>query len=178
MPRLKHFDSLSTARFVTFTTYRRIKLLEFEPTMELVAKHISSLREVEQIKVHGYVIMPDHVHLVITPPDTVKLGLEIGKMKARSAHGILSIWRTIGLSVPMRLNIDHEPTGQSAFWQRRCYDHNCRTPEILKEKINYCHMNPVKQKLVSSPEEWLYSSYNWYMGKSNVPVQIDPIEAL
>jgi putative transposase len=176
MTLLQHFDSLSTARFITFTTYRRIRLLELEPAMGLVAKHISFLREKEHIKVHGYVIMPEHVHLVVTPPNELELGLEIGKMKARSAHEILSIWRAHGLPIPKRLNLNHEYTGESAFWQRRCYDHNCRTPQVVREKINYCHMNPVKQKLASSPEEWIYSSYNWYIGKTDVPVQIDPIE--
>ena len=84
--------------------------------MEIVAKHFSSLREKEKIKIHGYVLMPGHVHLVLTPPDELKLGTEIGKLKARSAHEILSYWRSQGFSVPKRLNIDHEPTGQTAFW--------------------------------------------------------------
>ena len=178
MTQLRHYDSYSTARIITFTTYRRFKLLEIEPAMEIISQHINILREKLAVAINGYVIMPEHVHLVVKPPDELKLGLEIGKMKARSAHEILSVWRTKGLSVPKRLNIKHEPTGQSAFWQRRCYDHNCRTPEIVREKINYCHMNPVKEMLVNSAEDWLYSSYNWYIGKTDVPVHIDPIEAL
>ncbi len=178
MPRLKHFDFLSTARFVTFTTYRRIRLLEIEPAMELFSKHINEFREKENVKIHGYVLMPEHVHLVLTPPDEMKLGPEIGKLKARCSHAILSHWRIQAISIPQRLNIEHEATGQAAFWQRRCYDHNCRTPEIVREKINYCHMNPVKRKLVILPEDWLYSSYRFYVGGIDVPVKIDPIEAL
>ena len=176
MPRLRHYDSFSTARFITFTTYRRIRLLELAPAMEIVARHINILRKSRGIEIHGYVLMPEHIHFVITPPDGLKLGIEIGKMKARSAHEILSLWRTNGMPIPKRLDWQHSPTGDSAFWQRRCYDHNCRTAEIAIEKINYCHMNPVKQKLVNSPEEWLYSSYNWYVGKTGGPVIIDNIE--
>jgi len=63
-----------------------------------------------------------------------------------------------------------------ALWQRRCYDHNCRTPETVVEKINYCHYNPVVRGLVNSPGEWIWSGYNWYQVNRNVPIKMDGIE--
>ena len=63
------------------------------------------------------------------------------------------------------------------LWQRRCYDRNCRTPESTREKIEYCHANPVRKGLVSHPWQWQWSSYNWYEGRNDVPIQMDAIEA-
>jgi putative transposase len=72
-----------------------------------------------------------------------------------------------------RLEVRRSGEGRLVFWQIRCYDHNCRTPEIVREKIEYCHKNPVVRGLVSDPAEWSCSSYNWYAGCENVPLSMD-----
>ena len=107
--------------------------------------------------------MPEHVHLVLFPPDGMKLGLVIREIKSRSAK--LYFKDSITL-----------PSGsRHIFWQKRCYDHNCRTCETVREKIIYCHNNPVVRKLVEEPSQWRWSSYNWYMGEREVPLVIDGV---
>ncbi len=59
---------------------------------------------------------------------------------------------------------------------RRGYDHNCRARDTVLEKINYCHNNPVKRGLVSEPGEWRWSSYNWYAGVTDGPIEMDGID--
>ncbi|MCB2231146.1 hypothetical protein KQH82_10565 [bacterium] len=65
-----------------------------------------------------------------------------------------------------------------AFWQPRCYEQKCRTPQTVLEKIRYCHLNPVKRGLVKEPGAWRWSSYNWYEGRSDVPIAMDEFESL
>jgi putative transposase len=108
--------------------------------------------------------MPEHVYLVLYPPESMKLGLVIREIKSLSARHYFSEF-PVG-----------EPDQTRVFWNRRCYDHNCRTPESVIEKINYCHMNPVKRGLVRDPEEWMWSCHNWYNGVADVPLRIDSIE--
>jgi hypothetical protein len=67
-------------------------------------------------------------------------------------------------------------SGTRVFWQKRCYDHNCRSSDVVKEKIIYCHNNPVKKGMVREPGEYRWSSYNWYQGKSDVPLAMDDYE--
>ena len=62
------------------------------------------------------------------------------------------------------------------FWQKRCYDHDCRTEETVKEKINSCHKNPVNRGLVNSMEDWIYSSYRWYQGMDNIVFEINGVK--
>jgi putative transposase len=164
MTRLRHFDHLNTARFITFSCYRRLPLLNSQETKDIFVGHLQLFRERTGIKVFGYVVMPEHVHLVLYPPADISLGREIGKLKAYAAIDLMKVLDSLSEPVPRRCQSDGSEADVRAFWERRCYDHNCRTPETTIEKINYCHNNPVKRGLVSEPAAWPWSSYRWYQG--------------
>ncbi len=165
MPKLKHYDNLGTARFITFSCYRRLPNMNSDQTKRLFIDELSDLRKKYDLKILGYVIMPDHIHLVLIPPAGIKMGLVIGRLKSIVAK---KHFATTG-----------KPEGSTGvFWEKRCYDHNCRTPEITLEKINYCHNNPVKKKLVESPDQYQWSSFNWYRGIRDVPLKIDEFESV
>jgi len=166
MTRLRHYDNLGTARFVTFSCYRRMPALGDPIACEIVIQQIDSARRKHGFKLWGYVLMPEHVHLVIYPPDDMKLGLVIGEIKSKSARAFFAATRSSNTNE------------KRVFWQRRCYDHNCRTPETMIEKIKYCHKNPVVRGLVSSPSEWEWSSFNWYNGRRDVPLEMDECEVM
>jgi putative transposase len=119
--------------------------------------------------------MPEHVHLVIHPPDGTLLGPLIGEIKSRSGAKIIA---DSLIQLPSDCRVQKGERERWAFWQPRCYDHNCRTPEIVLEKINYCHNNPVKRGLASEPSDWRWSSYNWYIGKRDVPIEIDEFDGV
>ena len=162
MTKLHHFDGFGTARFVTFSTYRRVKYLEDDRLCVSLADELVWMRRTSGVKIYGYVFMPDHVHLVLHPPDECELGVILGQVKGRSSFAYGQLLKT---------------KGPEPVWQRRCYDHNCRTPVATREKIEYCHKNPVSRGLVQDPAEWRWSSHNWYNGLKEVPFVIDSIEA-
>lgn len=161
MTRLRHYDNLGNGRFVTFSCYRRMPSLNNPRAIEILIRYIARVRDKHKFKLFGYVIMPEHVHLVLHPPDDMKLGLVIREIKSRSAREYFK-----GLSIG-------RPDAKRVFWQRRCYDHNCRTSQSVLEKIEYCHNNPVKRGLVEHPGEWKWSSYNWYHGRDEIPLRMD-----
>ena len=163
MPRLRHFDHEDTARFVTFNCYRNLKALDSYDAKQILVKRINEIRSKHDFKLLGYVIMPNHVHLVIHPPNGMPLGRVVGQIKSLTARDWFS-----------RSNI--EPNHRRVFWQKRCYDHNCRTNKAVREKIEYCHNNPVTAGLAKEPGEWTWSSYNWYLGVRDVPIAIDSVE--
>ena len=94
----------------------------------------------------------------------------------QAACGIFELWRNIGLEIFDKLKIIRNGKTQNIFWQRRYYDHNCRTREITIEKIEYCHRNPVVNGLVECQSEWCWSSYNWYNGNKDVILEMDKLE--
>ena len=164
MTELRHYDNEGTARFVTFNCYRSLPSLVTQRARQIFIEYLEMTRCKHRFRILGYVIMPEHVHLVLHPPDGMKLGLVIREIKSRSARQWFSE------SPPPTVNV------RRVFWQRRCYDHNCRTIRAVREKINYCHTDPVRRGLVKEPGQWQWSSYNWYQGQVDVPLRVDSIE--
>jgi putative transposase len=87
--------------------------------------------------VAGYVVMPEHVHLLVSEPKKTALATAIQALK---------------LSVSVQ-------SVQRRFWQARYYDFNVFTHRKYVEKLRYKHRNPVKRGLVSAPEDWAWSSF-------------------
>jgi len=161
--KLKHYDDLGTARFITFCCYRLQPFLHQPRASELLIKYFNETRNKYGFKLLGYVIMPEHVHLVIFRAEGMKLGLVIREIKSKMAREYFALDM-------------NETSGKNVFWQKRCYDHNCRSPESTKEKIDYCHNNPVKRGLATEPGGYKWSSYNWYQGEKDVPILMDEFE--
>lgn len=176
MPELKHYDNLGTARFITFSCYKRLKLLT-EPTyIEILLKVIAEARDEYKFELLAYVIMPSHVHMIIIPAENSKVGRIIGEIKRKSAYRILSILKVQDTALPGNLTKAKDGIKRHIFWQPRCYDHNCRTIDTIIEKINYCHNNPVRAGLATSPERYPWSSYGFYSDNCKVILDIDPID--
>ena len=165
MLKLKHYDKLGTVRFITFSCYRRLNLFVNDQSKNIFLKHLKQTCIKYEIKILGYVVMLNHVHLVLHPEDTVSIGRVIGELKSLSAREILLHYRQQNNTLLKQMIKNNK---QYVFWQRRCYDHNCRTPKTVIEKINYCHNNPVRAGLVSQPVDWYWSSCRWYQGLDNI----------
>jgi putative transposase len=90
--------------------------------------------------VSGYVIMPEHVHLLVSEPKLTILSKAIQALK-------------LSVSAQSR---------ERPFWQARYYDFNVHNELKRIEKLRYMHRNPVKRGLVEKPEEWDWSSFRHY----------------
>ena len=106
-------------------------------------------RELEAVRrrygfvVAGYVLMPEHVHLLVSEPSIALLATAIKVLKQRTSRKLKS-------------------AGEAQFWQRRYYDFNVGTEEKTEEKLQYMHRNPVNRGLVAKPEDWEWSSFRHY----------------
>jgi len=171
--RLKHFDHDGRARFVTFCTHKRIPVLTNDIYRKSVIRAIESVRTEFGFTILGYVIMPEHIHLVIVPRIDTKVGEIVGEIKRLSAKEIHKILEQQSNNLLSKLLVSRNGIEKFALWQRLCYDHNCRSDSAVWEKVEYCHNNPVKRGLVGEPYQWKWSSFNSYAGKQGVPLAID-----
>jgi len=176
MNRLVRFDRLGTPRFLTLSCYHRRRLLARESVIRLFLSELDTIRHKYELKLYGYVVMPEHVHLVVLPPLELTLSKAIGELKSRSARTMLAFLRDWTDQPTDELLVSRDGKTKMVFWQRRYYDHNCRSVDTLREKIVYCHQNPVNRGLVSDPANWQWSSYNAWKGVSSVPIVIDTFE--
>ena len=110
------------------------------------------------MQVYGFVVMPEHVHLLISEPERGTVANAIQSLKISSAK---------------RGKQCHAVAAQEmAFWQKRYYDRNVRGKEF-REKLRYIHRNPVKRTLAARPEGWKWSSYRHYLTGEDCGVEIE-----
>jgi putative transposase len=171
--KLKHYDHDGRARFITFCTHNRMRLLTNDSFRSIVVEVINEVRAQTGLKLLGYVIMPDHIHLVLVPPIDGKVGFIIGEIKRISARKIHRRLKVADSNLLTKLSVTRRGLNKFAFWQKRCFDHNCRTEEAVWTKVKYCHDNPVKWGLVKTPGEWRWSSYNCYHGEGDFVLEVD-----
>ena len=109
------------------------------------------MRQRYDFQVVGYVMMPEHIHLLISEPVRESLATGLQALK---------------LSVARR-------SKQIPFWQARYYDFRVFTEEKRAEKIEYMHWDPVKRGLVERMEQWRWSSYRSYRTAEEGPVRVE-----
>ena len=138
MPRgLVRFHHTGNFHFLTFSCYRRLPYLDTPEARDLFESALERVRKKYTFVVAGYVVMPEHVHLLLSEPIHSSLDKAIKALK---------------LSVTLRRT-------RRPFWQARYYDFNVHNEEKRIEKLHYMHMNPVARGLVSKPEDWPWSSF-------------------
>ena len=168
--------------FLTFSCYHRQPLLSNASRCDLLLQVLERVRRRYRLVVLGYVVMPEHVHLLVTEPQRSTLSTAVQALK------LGFIRRLEGAGVPGSRNIGETrgtPHSSSTpgnaphrFWQARFYDFNVWTEEKRIEKLRYIHRNPVKRGLVASPEQWSWSSFRWYMSREQGPVKINDTDIL
>src|ERR1700722_3273846 len=152
---LKRYYGTGSLHFITWSCYRRKPLLGNPGRRDLVLTVLELMRVRYRFAGIGYVVMPEHVHLLISDP------LISEPLISEPMIGDPSkIIQAVKLSVSRRLAIGGEFSGR--FWQSRFYDFNLWGQQKEVEKLKYMHRNPVVRGLVTSPEDWRWSSYRSY----------------
>ena len=133
------------------------------------ARKLGCLRSEMRFRVLGYVLMPEHCHLLIWPSEAANSSEVMQSLKERTAKSILkslrqnpeSSWCARMLKrLELPASVHHH--AHYRLWQRRFYDMNVWSEKKLLEKLNYMHNNPVKRGLVAEPGDWPWSSWRFY----------------
>ena len=156
--------------FITCSCYRRLPLLSSARSRDRFLSILEQTRERYGFVVVGYVVMPEHIHLLLTEPKIGTPSTVMQVLKQRTARALLPKSKRRNRS---QLNLFGEGTQRRAFWQARFYDFNVWTTEKRVEKLKYMHRNPVKRGLVASPEQWPWSSYRFYLLEELGPVRVN-----
>jgi putative transposase len=133
---LKRFQQAGDLHFITFSCYRREPLLGSPSARRGFELTLERVRVWYGFCVTGYVVMPEHVHLLVSEPDRGTLAVALQMLKQVSAHELRQF------------------TQGNAFWLARYYDFNVWTDHKRIEKLRYIHRNPVVRGLVANPEDW------------------------
>jgi putative transposase len=161
MPKkLRRVTGRGDLHFITFCCYQRRGLLGTVQARNLAVQILGEVRARYGFALVGYVIMPEHVHLLIGESPAVSPAKVVQVFKQRMSRRMREKECEEGLQSPSRFN--EEEAELRRFWQRRYYDFNVNTQAKLKEKLEYMHANPVREKLVKDPRDWPWSSWSYY----------------
>ena len=169
--RLHRYYGAGYSHFITTSCYRRLPLLGNPRSRDLFLRVLESVRRRYDFVVTGYVVMPEHVHLLISEPrrgdpsvvmKALKQGFArrlLGRLRRRNNLKQLSLWQA--------------PVELGRIWQPRFYDFVVFSEKKRVEKLRYMHRNPVKRGLVLQPEQWIWSSSRHYAYGEPGPVVIN-----
>jgi len=172
--RLKRVYGLGHLHFITFSCYRRLPLLASARSRNVFAQILAEVRDQYAFKLVGYVVMPEHIHLLISEPARGNPSTVLKMLKQRVSHQ-LRRRPCRRLSAAQRSFPFAESNGRlPRFWQARFYDFNVWSRKKKIEKLAYMHANPVKRRLVEHPKDWPWSSYAFYQGRGQILIEVNP----
>ncbi len=154
MPKgLKRHYGQKHLHFVTFCCYHRHRYLETVRARNLLVKVLAEVRVKFDFLLAGYVVMLKQ-----------RVSRKMREKRRRSA------------SNQLRLKFSESPLEARRFWQRRFFDFNVWSHAKKKEKLNYMHANPVKERLVRHAKDWPWSSFSFYAHGDKGLIGIDAVD--
>ena len=169
--RLRRHDEFGHVHFTTFCCFRRLPFFRHQLVRDAFVDSMKAVRAKLPIRWIGYVVMPEHVHIlllpqargsdVVVPISTVLHDLKgLGGRACKEA--LRTVWRGRRSLGARRLDAWALGAGPKPFWKPRGHDFNVTNEASVLQKLDYLHRNPVRRGLVDSPERWRWSSFRFY----------------
>jgi putative transposase len=175
MPKnLKRYYGRGHLHFLTFSCYRRLPLLNTTRARDVFVEALGEIRERYKFSLIGFVVMPNHVHLLIsecakgTPSEVLKVLKQRVSRDLRENRGCAPAGQ-------FRFAFTKDDGNLPSFWQPRFYDFNVWSEKKVREKLEYMHANPIAKRLVEHPKDWPWSSWSFYANGEAGLVTIDPV---
>ncbi|MFN0133656.1 MAG: REP-associated tyrosine transposase [Phycisphaerales bacterium] len=170
--RLKRREEPEGVRFVTFSCERRLPLLGSAAIRDAFAESLVNARRRFGFQLFTWVVMPEHVHLLIRPPIGTPLDRVLRSLKLSVAERVLGRWKR--LNAPILAKLQREGGG-CRFWQKGGgFDRNVRSEAEFSRHVRYIHHNPVTRGLVPEPKDWKWSGVRWWQGLREGEIECDP----
>jgi putative transposase len=180
MKRRRSYDIPGHAHELTFSCYRRSKLLASDRTRTWFIDALRAARDRHGFRLIAFVVMPEHAHVLLHPMacegvEPVPIRTILQGIKQPVAQRAIAWLRANDPAFLDRLRIErHNGTHEHRFWQRGGgYDRNLWKPEALWSVVDYLHRNPVRRGLCERPTDWRWSSVRWYEEMDDVVLDVD-----
>lgn len=172
------YNDPGDTHFVTYSCHERLPLLSKDRSRQWVIDAIGEARIKFDFDLWAYVIMPEHIHLLIHPRrETYKMHHILAALKrpvsVQAKQYLTDTNNTVWLS---RLTTTKGRKIVFRFWlPGGGYDENLRDDQSVYEVIDYIHANPVRRGLVDNTTDWLWSSARFWEGDKSGRIEMDPL---
>jgi REP element-mobilizing transposase RayT len=162
--------------YITSNIYHRIKISTRPSFIIPIIDSLNYYRYQYNCKLIGYVIMPDHIHLLIWPK-VAKVITDFMRDFKRFTSGRITRQAKVEGKTDwvQRFEEAGSETERAEYkvWQDSFWEQTIYTEEFLRQKLDYMHLNPARAGLVTSAEEYPYSSYRNYYLNDNQLIEVD-----
>ena len=152
-----------TFHYITSVTFNRVPVFRSDRACEIFVGQLGEVREKFPYKLIGYVVMPDHFHLITNPRDG-RIKEFVGALKSLSAKSIVRVSKQFRFSA----SADGHQIWQESFKAMPLW-----TGWMIWQKINYIHANPVKAGIVKSAKDYRWSSSRSFYSQSDPSLAVD-----
>lgn len=157
---------------MTFSCHRRLPLLGRPAIRDVFATALALARRQHGFELIAWIVMPEHVHLLVRPRPDAPLHESLRSLKTAVAKRVLSRWQDLRAPVLESLRTT---TGSFRYWQKGGgFDRNVRDMDEFCREVQYIHRNPVTRGLVEQADQWTWSSVRWWMGERANELECDP----
>lgn len=172
----KHYRIEGSIFYITSNVYNRLQIFTRPSFVIPVIDSLNYYRYQYACKLIGYVIMPDHIHLLIWPKDA-KIVTDFMRDLKRFTSGRITRqakvegkkeWIECFEQAGIKTERAEYKVWQDSFWEQTIY-----TEEFLKQKLNYIHLNPVRAGITETVQNYPYSSYRNYYLDDHQLIDID-----
>ena len=165
--------------FVTFTLTDWLPIFISPEPVEIVVDNLKFCITEKSLRVHAFVIMPNHIHLIVSDGNfdndrLQKTLTEFRKFTGRKLADYIDRTLSVSLSTVTRNAASNDRSRQ--VWQPGWHAEGLASEHFLVQKANYIHENPVRKGLVRSAEDWVHSSACYWMNGESAEIPIAPIE--
>ncbi len=162
--------------YITTVVYKRLPIFTRPNFIIPLYDSLNFYRYNQAFKLLGYVIMPDHIHLIIWPCGKSTISDIMRDYKTFTSKRIIRQAKVEGIGEWVAaFRQAGQETGRSTnkVWQDSYWDVNIYTERFLRQKLNYVHRNPVRAGLVEQPKDYVYSSFRNYALDEEWLIEID-----
>jgi len=159
----KSYIEIGEIFFWTATINQWQKLLQPDKYKDIIIDSLNYLSNTGKIDVFGFVIMPNHIHLIWRTKELNGKETAQGSFLKYTAHEFRKMLYKENKNELLYYQVDAH-NKEHEFWQRDSLAILLFSKEIAFQKLDYIHYNPVEAGFVTKAEEWKYSSAIDYFG--------------
>lgn len=154
---------------LTCTVINWLPLFTRPDTVQIVLDSFKFLQKERALQLFGYVILENHLHWIAQAPDLPK---EIASFKSFTAKMIVRYFDERNMTSMLdRLAFHkkaHKVDRDRQVWEEGYHPQLLQGGEMMRQKLDYMHLNPVKRGYVDEPTHWRYSSARNYAGQAGL----------
>ena len=152
--------------FLTMTINHWLPVFTRPETVDVILNSWRHLQQIHGLRIQGYVILENHLHLIGRSPG---IDNDIQRFKSYTAKGLIEVLEAAGahrlLGMLRLFKAAHKVQSTYQVWEEGSHPQRIDHEDVMRQKLDYVHYNPVKRGYVDLPEHWRWSSARNYLGQ-------------